>query len=793
MLRQAGAARGFAGVRSRRDWARYAEAAARAAAILAALGISTAAWAEDASPSAGSFQPIAAPVVTAAFQDEPAPPTRLPETVVEGVQTQPVAPPTPAPPPPPPFDPYAGTIFDTPFLAQPVDGYVAPSSVFGTFSDTPLIDIPQSIQVVPRALIEDTQAFSVDQLYRFSSGLSNASTFNGLTSDYNIRGFANSGRRWNGFIDRSIRVQADDTANIERVEFLKGPASVLYGNSEPGGLLNMVTKKPFGENYTNLGITTGSWGLARLTADINRPLDADGDVMLRFNTAFQSADSFRDFIYDDRVVIAPVLSLRLTEDTWVTLEGSFFHYTTGNDTGIQPVDGDLRALPRSRNLNDPTANLTNPLTRTAIWLDHEINDNWHARAGFFGYFCRLDAPLIYAAAPPAPGGRTVPQVAFYGVDDMDAVGAQAVIVGKTEIAGRENELVAGMEYDYLDQYVFRAFSFTALPPLDVFDPQYAGGIPPGLPTQQSQSYNRSLGVFVQDAYWVTDRMRVMGGVRYDNNDNRAELIGTGVDVTNNDVAWTPRGAVIYDIVENQVATWYSYTEAFNAAVAERTQRRFSGDPFNPDGGPVSPERGKQHEIGLKFADEDGWWNATAAVFYIEKTSAITFGAPPGFVNQTGEARSQGFEFDFFGQLTDRWAMVANYAYTDARVIEDPNPAAVNTRLFNVPYNIVNVFTRYNLIERRIQSSHNRGRGVDEVLGVSYGVTWQSNATSTNPAVLLRPSYVVHNSGVYYQRGMFYSNLFVDNLFDLTYFTAGSSSGFTVGAPIGARVTFGLEF
>lgn len=728
----------------------------------------------------------------------------LPETRVEAAPQVPAAepemdeaPPTPqepeTPPPPAPdvapAGPLAGTYYSSPFAAPPtVDGYAANSAVTGTLMNTPLIETPQSIQVVPEQLINDTQLIDLSQTFRFSSGVLNTDGFGGLSQDTLIRGFNSSfNKRWNGFNDQLFRV-IYDLADVDRVEILKGPSSVLYGNNEVGGLVNIVTKKPLDERYQDVHLMTGPWGLARAQIDHNTPLTEDGEILSRTNFMLQNSDDYTNFVFDDRLVFNQSLSFLLTEDTVFTAEVSFFNRNSVPYTGVVPVDGNLRAVPSSTFLNDPTDRNTLAVTRIGMWLDHQFNDEWAMRVGTYGFISRLTVDIHQFLSLPPAGTTAWPQIRFIGTDNSNAGGALAYLVGETELAGHDNTLVVGTEYNFIDNRITRQVSNPFFQ--NIQDPVYVGNVPvvpfPGA-FGDSYTINNAIGAFFMDNFAITDWLDFQAGVRYDGNNNIYHIYSSGFNtkLSRSDSAWTPRGAFLVNWIDERLTSWYSYSQSFDANVIEAAT-------VLDNGAPIEPEFGQQHEVGMKLASEDQRFLLTTAIYQIDKSNILVPTGIPFVNEQIGGARSRGFEVDAFGQITERLSIVANYAYTDARVTVTGDPTQLDQRLAFVPYNLANFWGRYNLIDREYCNRHCEKS--PEVFGVGYGMRWVGNRTiSTGSTEPLTPSYVTVDMGLFYQRGPLYANLYLENLGDVYYFSAGNVGGYTPGNPFGGRLTVGLTF
>lgn len=198
----------------------------------------------------------------------------------------------------------------------PVNGYRATRSSSATKTDTAIRDIPQSISVIPASVLKDLGSHNVERALEFAGGVSKQNNFGGLTLyEYSVRGFTTSEFYKDGFSANRGYPSTPDAANVERFEVLKGPAASLYGRGDPGGTVNIVTKKPQPETFSTLQTSAGSWDRYRTALDVNTPLDPQGNVLSRVNLAVEDNHSFRDHVDSQRVFVAPSLSWQLNPDT----------------------------------------------------------------------------------------------------------------------------------------------------------------------------------------------------------------------------------------------------------------------------------------------------------------------------------------------------------------------------------------------------------------------------------------------------------------------------------------------
>ncbi|MCA9203008.1 MAG: TonB-dependent receptor plug domain-containing protein, partial [Planctomycetales bacterium] len=331
----------------------------------------------------------AQPPLTPPASQPTAPPATLPEVIVEGEDA--ASSDSPAPPIDAPFinQPYADApaVYDPNALFSPAAsvGYAAPDSVTGTKLAISPLDFPGSVQTITESLIHDQAARNIYDLTRnvSSVGPSIGGSAN-RTDDLLIRGFRVQGNsddfRKNGFRDSS-RTQRD-LANIDRIEILKGPAAALYGSSgEPAGLVNFITKQPLDYRQDVVSARIGYWDDYRLTLDSTGPLTNE-DVTYRLNVAAQDSGSFRDFVFNERYFVAPVVRLRLAEDTYLTFEGEYLRDRRVPDRGIVLFQGSFDAIPIDRFFGEPTDQANFQDGQVSAILNHAFTDDLLLRTGY---------------------------------------------------------------------------------------------------------------------------------------------------------------------------------------------------------------------------------------------------------------------------------------------------------------------------------------------------------------------------------------------------------------------------
>ncbi|MGH8613517.1 MAG: TonB-dependent siderophore receptor, partial [Gammaproteobacteria bacterium] len=264
-----------------------------------------------------------------------------------------------------------------------------------TKTDTPIMETPVSIQVVPRQVLQDQQATRVEDAVKNVSGVQSSFNYGDEGYDFFIRGFNTDYSAFHNGFRAGDGLGTPGIANVERIEVLKGPAAVLYGRIEPGGLINLVSKRPLFSPYYSIQQQFGSYDLYRTTLDAAGPLLSDSSLAYRFNFEYLDKNFFRDFVYTERIFVAPSLTWRPREDTEVNLLVEYAHVNGSEDQGIPAIGNRPAPLPISRSLVGSNNNQTSDDTQLYLTASHQLNEAWTVRGGFSGYWFDYTYDYLY--------------------------------------------------------------------------------------------------------------------------------------------------------------------------------------------------------------------------------------------------------------------------------------------------------------------------------------------------------------------------------------------------------------
>lgn len=668
---------------------------------------------------------------------------------------------------------------DVETATSPVIGYAAKRSATGTKTDTPIMETPASVQVVPREVIEDQKAVNLKDVYENISGVQQAGNTLNAQSEVLpiIRGFESPSLLRNGL--RSTIAGSVDLVNVERVEVLKGPASILYGALEPGGVVNYVTKRPQAQRGFVFEQQVGDYNFLRSSGDLTGPVNTDGSLLYRLNFAYTNSDSFRDFIELERTAIAPSLLWKLSDKTEVLFDFSYVKETQPYDTGI-PLSQDGKPLVAdSAFFGDPDlAGRTNEDYYAGYQLSHTISPVWSIRNQL--QFHRAENKNEALRARSVSGDEL--RMRYQNEDRTDDE-IQFVLDGtaKFSTGAVDHTTLIGLELikQETDFLRFR----TNTPNYAISDNPNINFDPPANQTKTPDLSNTSwTSMYVQDQMSLLEdgRLKLLLGGRFD--DVKTEGSSGGVSSANvEDSAFTARGGVLY-MLSNRHSAYFSASQSF------RPQFAFAVDV---NGVPLDPETGMQFEVGLKSSFLNERLFSTVSIFEIEKENVAVF--DEGLFNATGQEayfpgvkqRSRGIEFDLTGNLTRQLKAIASYAYTDTEVLENAgDPSDVGNQLGGVAPHVARVWLKYDFD----QASSLAG------LGVSGGVRYVGKSTTQFDPTVELDDYTVFDLGASYQWKNMKAGLNLKNVFDERYIARASTTAIAhPGAPRSVVASLSISF
>ncbi len=552
--------------------------------------------------------------------------------------------------------------------ATPTDpGYQAYNAAV-TKIDIPIFDLPISIQVVPREVLDDQQVIRLEDALKNVSGVYQAFNNGFGETDFGLRGFRQFFVYEDGF--RVPGMGSQETAHLERVEVLKGPAAALYGRIEPGGLIDQVTKRPLATPAYALRQQFGSFNLYRTTVDATGPLTKDDTFRYRLNIAHENADSFRDFVDREGLFVSPVVTWNIGAHTQASVDYQYRFRDNSSDRGIPIVNGRPAPVPISRYYEEPEISAVETESHRAGFLwSHAFNDRWVLRHRFTADRDRLDGQRIEPG--PVIDGRTLTRTARNSTQDTETYFTTLDLTGELRTGPFRHRVLTGLDY-YDTERVLGVGARVPYAAIDLFEPVYSGVRPVFRTVTESTSRQDWFGLYFQDQIDLLENLHVLGGGRYDWAGSEQSESAAGPAGSAEERAFSPRVGLVY-----QPTSWLglygSYTESFGAMAQFGRSR--TGEAFEP-------ETATQYEAGLKADLLDGSLTATLAFYHLTKQDVLTPDPvdPVDFSVQIGAARSRGIELDVSGGLTPALELIASLAYTDTEITksnlgDEGNPLA----------------------------------------------------------------------------------------------------------------------
>ena len=682
------------------------------------------------------------------------------------------------------------------------DNYYVLDGSTATRTDTPLKDIPQSVQIIPQQVIEDQQAATLEKVVTNSSGVIFSGNNDGRGLDIAIRGFNRTAILRDGFRVYNRAAQGiPEIANLERVEIVKGPSSVVFGESEPGGLINLVSKQPLSEPLYDLQLQLGNRNFVRFPLDLSGPLTEDADLSYRFNTVYRYEESFRDFDNGfERFFAAPTLAWQIAENTDLSFNFEYTKDTEPVDLGTVIINGKPADIPPERITNNPDDKGEREFINTGYTFEHRFNGNWKI-SNAFRYISNtfssggdddtVAVPILIrddnVPASPllinAPTGTLI-RTFIDQEREEDSFTLYTNVEGNVATGKVKHNLLFGIDLNHTETELSTRYDPSNpanLAPLNIFAPNYDAVTSPEVEDinffNNDDVSNNRLGIYLQNKIDLTDNLIFLAGLRYDTFDQTIKNNLTNTEDSQNSDAITPRIGIVYQPIE-AISLYANYSESYNPK------------PFlynrSADGSFLEPEEGEGYEVGIKAEIIPNRLAATLAYFNITKENVATIDRVNPFVAVViGEQQNQGIELDLTGEIQPGWNIIASYAYIDSEVTKDNNPEIVGSRFPNIPENSASLWTTY-----EIQTGDLKG------LGLGIGLNYVGERKGGLPNSFEVDSYLVTNAALFYNRQNWQLRLNFDNLFDVDYIEAVDTSPVRriySGRPFTVRGSVSVQF
>jgi iron complex outermembrane receptor protein len=641
-----------------------------------------------------------------------------------------------------------------------LQSYKSDYSFFVNKTQTPSIDIPQSVSSVTKELIADKMAFNLKDVVGGVAGVNQYSGYD----EYTIRGFrAENSRDINGLRGYNTTYTNSMLVNIERVEIIKGPASTLYGNGDPGGTINLVTKKPLKQKESEINIYGGTWNHFRVSGDNTGPLNKKKTLLYRINAGYDNTKSFRDNYYSKAYQVAPSLSFIPNDRLSLNIDFSLSHINTILDRGQPGIldDANLLSTPIKLNVSQPGDYLHETDLASTVSFSYKINDHLSFNVGYLNYI-------------------TQQNVADHGLENYITNDSIDLYFTKWEFhtvtntisnyfsykfnTGKLNhQMVAG--YDYiqskinLDQNYFELTdkfgegsgivgTFSLRNPVYFKRPtnsyklsDYDSGA-----TEVDGDVYHTQGAYLQDEISL-NRWKVLLGVREE------FYKGEGGDEEINQQVFLPRVGLVYAIKDN-LSAYATYNKGFDPFEASSSAQQFDE--------PLKPQISELLETGIKANFFSGKLSASFAVYQLSvqnvAVNANEISNPDLFVQQ-GKVRSRGVELEADGNVTPNLSASFAYAFCEAKITKSKTASQIGTRLENAPRNSGSSWLKYDFKKGGLKG-----------FGISAGYL-QAGARNTLDPLITLPGYIIFNGAVQYSFQHFTLALRAENIFNKTYWMA----------------------
>jgi catecholate siderophore receptor len=687
---------------------------------------------------------------------------------------------------------YAALDGDAIIVTGKVEGYRTIETTSGTKTNTPILDVPQSISVLTSAQLRDQAIYSLSDAVRGIPGLS-AGQGEGNRDQITFRGN-------NSTADFFVDGLRDDVQyirslyNIDRIEVHKGPNAMIFGRGGGGGVLNRITKGAV-ENETLISSTASltSFGNWSAQGDINLPI---GAAALRLNAFYEKLKNHRDVFGGERYGVNPTVGAAISDTTKVELGYEYVYDKRVTDRGIPSAFAGTIATPAgpADNLRDRffgTAALNSATIKAHLIRFRSVTKLSEgltfSTQGFYGDYDKIYTNAF--AVTPISGSVTAPTVGIEAYRDpttRKTFIAQSNLEWRVETGALSHVILAGVEYTKQNSANERINGFfnpnqlsaagrrqfvplanpIAIPP--VFFVRGAAGNSNRAVTSKLTQYS----AYVQDQIKIGSQFEIIAGLRYDRFKLGVTNLFTAQNFNRAEGLWSPRVGVVYKPVPN-ASLYASYAKSFLPQ---------SGDQFlNLDVSlqNLAPETFDNYELGAKWDILDGL-TATAALYQLDRGNTRATGATPGTTVLTGAQRTQGFEAALTGKITPQWQVSLGYANTSAKIIRTTTAAPNGRRVAQVPRHQLSLWTRYD---------------ITDYLGLGFGAYHQSRSFTTISNVSFIPAYTRFDAALFlHVNEKIKAQVNVENITNIRYFpVAHNDNNISTGAPLNARLSVSVDF
>ena len=642
------------------------------------------------------------------------------------------------------------------------DGDV-PTTTQSLKSEQPLFKTAKSVSVVTKEQIEKKQAMNLTDAIQGVAGVISAPLGRRGADDFIIRGQLSSDAI---YVDGLRQAQASDSPSnitgLERIEVVKGPDSMDFGQTAPGGIVNLVTKRPVQDDFNQLDLRYGSHNLRQIGVDTNHTIEGSDKAAWRLNANYSDQDDATDHVYFKNFYISPSYNFDLGDKTDLSVIASYNHKEYVRQQGL-PVYGSI--LPNSNGqvsrhlfIGEPSVDpYLSDSMRIGYNLKHIFDDGWTFKQNFAVQSSRLDGQAVFINKSTANSSTITRQGRDQHYDDIN-FSIDNNIAKTVELGNMQHHLMLGLDgmHDTRDIWNYNC-TITAL---NIYAPRYTNQDWCATKTLRSDSVEttlKTMGVYFKDQVDVTDRLNINLGLRHDWASVDAKSNYNDNESSKSSQAFSGSIAGLYTY-NDWVSPYVSYSTSFLPV----TDVDVNGNVFDP-------EKAKQYEVGLKFQTLDQRLQASLAWFDLTRFNVVSSDAN-GDKYQTGEENTQGIETELAVRILPNWVVSANYSYLPtARIVDSEISGYEGKRLNNVSEQMFNLNTRYQFNQGALQGWF-----------IGAGVRSESKKSSYKYDYTL-PGYALFDAEMGYDAGSWQASVNAKNIFDKEYYAGGLSNNVvTVG-------------
>lgn len=617
-----------------------------------------------------------------------------------------------------------------------LQGYVATKNLSATKADTSITRTPQSVSVITADEMKARQTDTLADAFKYTPGfLAQPNGFSRAADDYTIRGF-NVGSGTGGILKDGMKMQASvydgglEPYAFERIEMVKGAASVLYGQLSPGGLINAVTKRPSTIPWHELNVEYGSYDRKQISGDFSGPIDDEGKYSYRLTGLLRDSDTQTDYINDDKQYLAPAFTWRPNDNTSLTLLASYQKIKTKFAT---PLNYNMTTysktagvkITRDQFVGEPDFDrFDTEMKSLGYLLTHQFSDSLKLSHAL--RYMDAEGDFDYMNAN-AISGNTLMRYYSKRHEHSTGLTTDSNLTWTLDAGDWEHQILAGADYYHKMYDSSRYIGLGSS--LDLTNIQYGNNPTVTATDSGSRLTSDQFGIYLQDQMTWNKKWVLLLSGRNDWSESRTTKHSNQAKTIQSDHKATGRIGAVY-LADNGLAPYISYSQSFNPTPGTDRQ----GNSFRPT-------EGEQYEAGIRFQPPESKTIVSMALYQLTQQNALTTDPVDSSYNvQTGEIRSRGLELEMKSEITSNLNFITSYAYTDARVTKDNNLLKKGSRVEGVPYNTASIWSDYRLASLGLPQ-------VTVGAGARYIGTTKTSPLVSNDKI---PAYTLFDTKISYQ-------------------------------------------